>query len=302
MADFTLRQLAYFVGIADAGSVSEAANQLHVSASALSNALTELETSLGTQLCIRRKAHGVTLTPSGLTALTQARQVLRAANEIRLAASCPDQGLHGTVSLGCYLSLAPTVVPPILEALGTMHPGITLRLVESTQDDLQRDLTAGELDLAAVYDMRLTGRHNRALLYEVTMHVLLPANHPLAGADAVDPTELMHEPFILLDAPPSSEFTLGMLESLGHRPLIAHRTASYEMVRSLVARGLGWSVLVQRPANPVSYEGLPVVVKEITPAIPPIGVYLIWPEKFALTPRAQAVVDCALDQKWPRGQ
>lgn len=299
MADFTLRQLAYFVGIAEAGSIADAATRLHVSASALSNALTELEASVGSQLAIRRRAHGVTLTPNGLDVLEQARRVLRAAEEIRHVSASGDGELHGPVALGCFVTLAPTVVPAILDAVGSQHPGLDFTLVESTQDALLRSLFDGEIDVAALYDMHLPGGLRRALLYEVRMHVLLPAGHRLAAAATVDLADLIAEPCVLLDAQPSREHTLGLLESRGLHPQVAHRTSSYEMVRALVARGLGWSVLVQRPAVPFSYEGLPVVSRPISPAVEPVGVFLVWPENTPLTPRARAVVDCARSLDWP---
>lgn len=299
MADFTLRQLTYFVGIAEAGSISDAALRLHVSASALAAALTDLESSVGAALFIRRKAHGVTLTPNGLAVLDQARLVLRAADEIRHVSDLPDHALRGPVTLGCYLSLAPTIVPRILDEIGRQHPDITLNLVEATQDALLRGLDDGQIDLAAVYDMQLAGRLNRVLLHQVRMHILLPADHPLAAEPSVRLEQLADEPFVLLDAQPSQEHTLGVFQAAGFHPLIGHRTSSYEMVRSLVARGLGWSVLVQRPANDLSYEGLPLVMKEISPAPAPVGVYVVWPESSVLTVRAKAIIDCVLGLDWP---
>nr|WP_179580820.1 LysR substrate-binding domain-containing protein [Leifsonia psychrotolerans] len=311
-----MRQLAYFVGIAEAGSISDAAARLHVSASALSAALTDLEASVGMQLCIRRKAHGVTLTPNGVDVLDKARRVLRAADEIRHTHGSPAGELRGPITLGCYVTLAPTVVPALLEATSAVHPGLTFTLVESAQDGLLRGLFDGDIDLAVVYDMHLPGGLNRVLLYEVRLHVLLPAGHrlcPPTGVDApadapgtdapaeagVDLADLIDEPFVLFDAAPSREYTLGLLEARGLHPEVAHRTSSYEMVRALVARGQGWSVLVQRPAQPFSYEGRPVVSLPISPAAPLVGVYLVWPEDVTLTPRAQAVVDCARDVPWP---
>jgi len=299
MTEFTLRQLAYFVAVAEEGTLTDAATRLHVSASALSAALTDLETSLGVQLCVRRKARGVTLTPSGVHLLDQARTVLKAAGEVRYLAGMPGGELRGPVTIGCYPTLAPTVLPRLLDGVARKHQHLTLTIVEAPQDSLQRGLEDGSLDLSIDYDLQLGGGPNRVLLYEARAHVLLPAEHPLAEADAVRLEQLMQEPFILLDIPPSTDHTRSLFAELGGPPPARHRSTSYETVRALVGRGLGWSVLVQRPANALSYEGLPVVVKEIEPRVLPIGVHLTWPGNLALSPRARAVVDVARALSWP---
>lgn len=298
--DFTLRQLEYFVAVAELGTITGAAARLHVSPSALSASLTELEGRLGVQLCVRRKAHGVSLTSSGVQVLQQARIALQSAAEIPYVAGLPGGQLHGPVTFGCYVTLAPTVLPRVLDGMLRAHPLVTVAMVEATQDSLQRKLNDGEIDLAAVYDMQISGNPQRALLYETRAHVLLAASHRLAQAPAVRLADLADEEFILLDAPPSSEHTLSLLAQQGVHPRTRHRTSSYEAVRALVGRGFGWSILVQRPSNNLSYEGLPVVVKEVEPPVRPVGVYLIWPERVTLPPRVQAVVDFAQQLDWPQ--
>jgi DNA-binding transcriptional LysR family regulator len=79
---YTLRQLECFVTIAEEGSIQAAASRLYASASALSSALNTLETALDTQLAIRQKAHGVTLTPAGNFILRRARNLLQDAEEL----------------------------------------------------------------------------------------------------------------------------------------------------------------------------------------------------------------------------
>lgn len=111
---FSLRQLHYFVAIAEAGSLSEAASRLHVSQPGLSQALTDLEKALGIQLTVRRKAHGVTLTPSGEEFLRHARELLRHSEELEFLTAGTDV-LSGVLSLGCQVTLAPTVLPPLLQ-------------------------------------------------------------------------------------------------------------------------------------------------------------------------------------------
>src|SRR5699024_8643196 len=103
---------------------------------------------------------------------------------------------------------------------------------------------------------------------------------------------------ILLDSPPSSQHTLGMFHARGLSPRIRHRTTSYEVVRTLVGRGLGYGVLVKRLANTASYEGYPLVVKEIAPAVEPVGVEVIWHSNHPASMRPQALVGFARNHQW----
>jgi DNA-binding transcriptional LysR family regulator len=89
--------------------------------------------------------------------------------------------------------------------------------------------------------------------------------------------DLAEEPMIMLDVPPASRHTLLLFERAGISPRVAQRTSDYELTRTLVARGFGYSILIQRPAVDRSYEGLPLTVREIIPADPSGGVRMIWP-------------------------
>src|SRR5687767_4248998 len=130
---YSLRQLEYFVAIADAGTLSGAAARLHVSQPGLSQSLTDLERALDVQLAVRRKAHGVTLTPTGVQVLRLARELLRHADDLASVAS-GGGALSGILSLGCYVTLAPTTLPSLLQGFTALHPGLTIDFVEGTQD------------------------------------------------------------------------------------------------------------------------------------------------------------------------
>src|SRR3954469_23930605 len=103
-----MNQLAAFVAVAEAGTISAAAERLHVSPSALSAAVSELERALQSELLRRRKAKGVSLTPTGEAVLPRARVLLHQASELEADARSEERGVVGLVRLGCYPSLAPT--------------------------------------------------------------------------------------------------------------------------------------------------------------------------------------------------
>ncbi|MBP1326796.1 DNA-binding transcriptional LysR family regulator [Leucobacter exalbidus] len=299
---FTLKQLAYFTAAADAGTIAEAAAALHVSASAMSDAITELETAMGERLCVRRRAHGLTLTPAGQLLMGVARRMLTEADELTHAMGRGQIELSGPVTIGCYPTLAPLIVPTLFQEFARLHPGVSLSIVEATQDQLADDFITGKIDVAFVYDTLVPGEMHRAKLFDLSAHMVLPAGHPLAEAPSVRLEDVIEEDLILLDAPPSGEHTLAVFTERGLRPRIRHRTASYEMVRTLVARGLGYGILVSRTANPLSYEGLPLVARTITPPVTPVTVEAIWAPDRPLTARSRALLDFAGAFAWPTGE
>ena len=289
-ARFSLRQLEYFVAIAEAGTLSEAATRLHVSQPGLSQSLTDLERALDVQLAVRRKAHGVTLTPTGVQVLRHARELLRHADDLVGVASGGD-ALTGVLSLGCYVTLAPTALPSLLQEFTALHPGLTIDFVEGTQDVLQRKLLLGELDLAILYDMEILPDMERTVIDTRRPHILLPASHRLADKRTVSLADLADEPMVLLDAPPSSHNTLAIFENLGIRPNVCYRPTTFELTRALVGRGMGYALLVQRPANDRTYEGHRVVVKEIAEPVRDYRVLITWPKATRPNRRAQAFVE-----------
>ncbi|TQS45124.1 LysR family transcriptional regulator [Cryptosporangium phraense] len=288
---FSLRQLTYFLVAAEEGTISSAAARLHVSQSAISLAITELERALKVQLCVRRKAHGITLTPSGTQVLHHARALLRHATELQAeSAGSPDE-LSGRLAMGCYPTLAPTVLPHLLHGFSTRHPRVTVDFTEGAQDALQQSLLTGELDLAVLYDMEIQPEIVQVELYRRAPHVVLPAAHPLAALNEVALRDLADEPMILLDSSPSSHHTLRMCADAGIKPLVRHRTSSFETARSLVGRGLGYAVQIQRPANDRTYEGLPVVHRAIAELRGyEVAVLLAWPRHTRLSRRAASLI------------
>src|SRR4051812_7389558 len=111
---FTVRQLEHFVAAADAGSISTAAERGLVSQAGVSLAISDLERHLGVQLFLRRKAKGVPLTSAGERVLADARRLLAQAEELQTHAAAEGDGLTGRLGVGCYTTLAPYLLPPLL--------------------------------------------------------------------------------------------------------------------------------------------------------------------------------------------
>ncbi|MCZ0991710.1 LysR family transcriptional regulator [Streptomyces diastatochromogenes] len=287
----SLRQLRYFVAAAEAGTIAGAAAREHISQSTVALAIGELERALGVQLFLRRQAKGLTITQAGLAVLADARPLLAHADELVSSARSLGGRLSGNLVIGCYTTLAPFLMPGVLEGFATEHPTVRLSFIEGSQVELQARLLDGSCEMALLYDLDLQpGVHHEAL-YHTRPHVLLPRGHALVRNGPVSLYDLADEPMIMLDYAPSRHYFTQLLESLELRPLIRHTTSSFETVRSLVARGLGYSLLIQQPAPAVSYEGLPLAACTIREDVPEMPVLLAWPARAKLTRRAKAFAE-----------
>ncbi len=277
----SLRKITCFVATAEAGSVSQAAQRLNLSQAALSEALIDLEHELGVDLFIRHKARGVTLTSASQQLLPEARNLVRHAEDFQALVHCSGSALSGELVVGCFPTILPFVMPKLLQGFQAAHPDVRVRLVEDSQLNLERSMLAGTLDLSVLYDIDISPAIELRPLFQCTPYVLLGPEHRLAkSTDPIDLNELLDDSLIQIDVMPGrNDHIFG---SLGLMPRIVHRTTNFELVRALVARNLGYAVLIQRPKYDLTYQVLPPVIRGIANPIPPLAVSLAWPKNIQL--------------------
>jgi DNA-binding transcriptional LysR family regulator len=292
---YTLRQLEYFVAVADSGTVTAAAAGLHLSQSAMSTAVADLERALGVQLLMRHHARGVTLTPAGDQLLVVARQLLSQAEDLESSAHALGGELSGRVPLGCFAVLSPYLVPRVLAAADEQLPALQVEPQEETLDGVAEGLLAGRFELALTYDLGSGAGLVREPLSTVAPHAVLAASHPRAGQRSVRLADLAEEPFALLDLPHSREYFESVFAASGVEPPVRYRTRSTETVRALVGRGLAWGLLNLRPAHEQTVEGLPVVTLPLTGAGPSLTVVLARAATARPTRRADALAALCRD-------
>lgn len=291
---YTIRQLECFVAAAELGTISAAAERCAISEAGLSSAISELERSLGVQVLLRRRARGVTLTEAGRRILSQAVDVLRRAEALQLDAGDLGTAVSGTLAIGCYTTLSPFLIPPLLGGFRTEYPNVALTFRESSQPDLEQQLFDGALELALLYDRDLRADLERVVLRSIRPHVLLAEDHPMATRDSVSLRAIAAEPMVLLDVAPSIENSLLVFDGLGITPTVGFRTENFELLRCLVARGVGYSLLFQQVHTGVTYEGLGVVMRPIAEDVEPTSLVVAHPRATRLTRRAELFVDFAL--------
>lgn len=287
----TFRQLEYFVAAAETGTMSAAAEEFLISQSAVSLAMAGLERALGAQLFLRRRAKGLSLTPTGAHLLTEARRLLEHAGELESSVRSLGQALSGRLMIGSFPTLTPFLMPRILEQFPRVQPAVQIDFRDGSATALQRWLLEGQIEVALTYDIGIGSGIATTTLYRTRPHILMAAGHPLAREDSVWLRELADLPAIMIGYKPNGDWFTDFLERNGITPNVRHRAVDFEAVRSLVARGIGWSILMQRPAIEVSYENLPLKTLAIRDKVEDLAVVLATPASARPTRRAEAFVE-----------
>jgi DNA-binding transcriptional LysR family regulator len=269
MKNFTLKQLHYFSMVVETESIAEASRRLHIAQPSISIAIKNLEYSFGQQLLIRHHAQGVSLTPDGRRFYDKARELLRLSHELEQNTLADSERTSGTISLGCFSSLAPLYLPKLVAGFKQIYPGIEIELHDGEQHEVMVGLHRGQFDLAFLYDLELDNSISKeALKAPYKPYALLAADHPLASQVSVTLEALSHDPMVLLDVIPSKNYFLSLFTEKGLHPQIAYTSSSIELVRCLVGQKQGFSILVTRPSTKISYDGQSLAYVEIEDDMP----------------------------------
>ena len=299
MINISLRQLEYFAAAAQHGGAARAAEALSVSQPSISKAIADLEALWGETLFVRRHARGLELTAAGQMRHREAHALLERARALEGPRTDEEAGL---LRVGCLATLAPRHLPAMLLRMRERHPRVEIEVHEADTESLLQMLERGALDAALLYDMGLARPVRLEAVTAFVPYALLPAGHALAARSSLPLAALAQEPFILIDLPHSRESFLSLFRQACVAPRIAHATPSIEMVRSLVANGLGVSLLTTRPVRDWSYDGKRLACRRLRGPLAAQSVVMAYPERLgAANPRAalfaRVVRECFTQQR-----
>jgi DNA-binding transcriptional LysR family regulator len=240
-----LRQLRYFVAIAEEGSFSRAAVRLHVSQPPLSTQIRGLEEELGAPLLVRTN-RGVSLTASGQLFYEEVRAILARLESARIRMLQANRGDVGMLSVG-FVSIADYgILPPALKSFRSQFPLIEVQLHELTTDAQIRELRAARLDLgfglAPVEEPDL----EFAMILREALVLAAPADHPAAASDTIDLRSLSKDSFIVPPrdiAPGLYDLTISRCRSAGFAPRIVQNARQMQTVIGLVSCGMGLALV-----------------------------------------------------------
>lgn len=293
MSRFTMRHLEIMAVLPQHDTLGSAASQLRISESALSQALTAIERLAGESLCLRRKAHGISMTASGRYFSSLARKIMIDVDNLQATFPHRQGTLRGPVRFGCFASLSPHLVPALMQGFPDLHPELEVSVTVGTHDDLLPALRAGDLDVAFVYDLSLPPDVAKQQIYQTEMQVVLNPEHPLATLERpLELKDLVNEPLIRYESDPSTEHQMQLFASQGLSPRIAASVPQMILVSAMVGRGLGYGLLMRRPNNAqFSLEGRPLVFRELQAPNYPNAVVAISPRELKIPARVQALID-----------
>lgn len=236
-----LRQLRYFVAIAEEGGFSRAAQRLHVSQPPLSTQIKSLEEEIGAQL-LARTNRGVSLTAAGQVFYDEVRDVLARLDNARSKTLQADRGDVGLLNVG-FVSIADySILPPALKSFRAQFPLVEVQLHELTTDAQIRELRAARLDLGlALAPVEEPDLDFKSILREELV-LAAPADHPCAKGDAIDLRTLAKASFIVPPrdiAPGLYDLTISRCRAAGFAPRIVQNARQMQTVIGLVSSGMG---------------------------------------------------------------
>jgi DNA-binding transcriptional LysR family regulator len=236
-----LRQLRYFVAVAEESNLTRAARRLHIAQQSLSQQIRSLERQFGVTL-FERTTRGVELTEIGEVLLAEARPVLaradRAVEAVRHAAAAGEQG---ELRVGVLASVANHLMPPLVRAFGERHPGIRLLPEDVTVAAMVRGLREGTLDAGLGRPPLVDDLESEVIMRE-PIAAVLPEGHPLADRDELELADLADEPWVLTPReswPPWHRLYDEEYAQAGYRPRVVQRGTSVQNLLALVAAGVG---------------------------------------------------------------
>jgi DNA-binding transcriptional LysR family regulator len=240
-----LRQLRYFVAVAEELHFGHAAQRLRIAQPALSRQIQSLEKDLLVQLLFRNRRR-VQVTPAGQVFLERARQILARADEAVLAAQRVGGGISGALNLGFVGSATYDVLPGVLREFLKAAPHVDLTLSEMTVQAQIEALVEKRIDIGLLrLPAKTAGLVFRTIARE-PLYVALPSAHRLAHLPAVPLSALSAESFVLYPDHPRpswTEYVIGLCQQAGFRPVVVQRTVEIQTTLSLVAAGIGLSIV-----------------------------------------------------------
>jgi DNA-binding transcriptional LysR family regulator len=289
---FNIRQIRYFVAAAEAGKIVSAASAVGISPSAITEAIQDLEETVGTRLVTRHRG-GIKVTYDGYVFLQHCRNVLSALAAATFAVGAHRQRVEGALTLGVTITVAGYFLAAPLARFRRSFPGVTVSVRELDRSVIERQLVSRQLGLGIllVSNLKQVGELATETLAKSRRRLWTSTHHPLLAKPRVTLRDVAKEPYIQLTIDEAAQTTLSYWSRNGLKPNIVFRTESVEAVRSLVATGAGVTILSDMVYRPWSLEGDKLESREVSQPIPTMDVGLAWSKDMELTAPARAFIE-----------
>lgn len=286
-----LRDLRYFVALADTKHFGKAAERCYVSQPTLSAQIKKLENYLGVQL-IERHPRRVQLTETGAKIVPLARRMLQESDEIVALARNEHDPLSGKINVALIPTIGPYLLPLAMRRLRKQLPRLKLMLYEYQTQQLLEKLRAGDIELGILaLPVPLDGLESRQL-YEEPFTVAVPSNSELAKKSNVKVDDLNGETVLLLeDGHCLRDQALDVCSRVDVKESEDYRATSLETLRQMVAAGLGITLLPELATRGPFGSGHGLTVKTFNRPVPYRNVGAVWRKSSARSEAIGAICD-----------
>lgn len=251
----SLRAMRYVQSALKHGSITASADAMHVTPSAIAAALDQAEGVFGMALVTRARAKGIFPTSAGRDVGRRIDDLLDRYDALLAGVSDLQSSLSGTLAIGYNAPIAPAFLPALAAKLLADHPDVAITFTEGDNISVQKGLLDGQFDMIFfVEELPNPQIETQPLIFAPT-YCLCPADHAIAHYDTVTVAQIVRQPLILLDRPAARRYYLDVLEQGDAALHIVATANSTEMVRSLVASGIGISLLNMKPNDTLTYAG-----------------------------------------------
>ena len=249
-----MRHLRLVEAIVAEGGLTRAGERLHLTQSALSHQLRDLEAHLGAPLFLRLKRRMVP-TPAGERLLRSARQVLAQVRETEEEIRGQTRRGEGLIRIAVECYTCYHWLPALLAPFHRRHPHVEVRIAAEETHQPAQALLEGRLDLALLSDPRRDRRLHYRPLVDDEMVVVMPPGHRLAAAPFVAPAEIARETLFMYTEPEDNTAMERVLRPAGVTPRRAVKVVLTEAILELVRAGQGVAVLASWSVAPCVAAG-----------------------------------------------
>ncbi|MCW2268103.1 HTH-type transcriptional regulator GltC [compost metagenome] len=291
------KQLRSFIEVVHRGGFTQAAHTLHISQSAVSKQVAQLEQDLGTPLLERQGSH-LHLTAAGRIVLERGEAMLRLRQELQSELDDLSQLGRGELRLGLPLLGSDALFAGLFAEYRRRYPNITIHLLEGGSRSVEQAVQSGELELGG----SLTP-NDPAFAYQPfcnePLDALLPVDHPLANAGRVSLAQLADTPFLLYQRSfVLNDRLLSACQQLGFTPKEGGRSGQADFLAALVAAGQGVVLLPSVVARGLERPGV-VRLALSEPTDLRWDIAFIWRQGAYLSRAAQAWLQLLREQPQP---
>ena len=284
----SLRQLHLVAAAARKGSVSHSATAEGVSASSVLLAIDKFEFECKTKIFIRQRSKGLIVTRDGQKIIREVMDFLADAEHfIRSAMGSPGEEFS-ELHVATFTTLAPLHLSAVISGFVRAMPGVMVHVHSGDLREVHHFLRDGVADIALTYDLGVADEFAIKRLRLAPPYAILPADDPLAKKNRVSISDIAARPYILFDLPESRSYFEQLFTTHGVQLNIAYRIELWEMVRTMVAAGMGVSVLNMRPRYDVTYTGKRVACRYFVEEVQSPSISILQRKNHELSKRAQA--------------